>query len=83
MSSGDLYLEMAFDLMAEAAIESNAVRRAGLEALAESYTHMGEQANGHMIADDAQFAAIDGSCTKTRAENLSLNAAGIMSAIGA
>jgi|GEM_PF-4941442 hypothetical protein len=49
MSSGDKYLEMALDLLARAASETNAVRRAGLEALAESYTHMGEQANGHAI----------------------------------
>ena len=49
MSSGDKYLEMALDLLARAASETNAVRRAGLEALAESYTHMGAQANGHMI----------------------------------
>jgi hypothetical protein len=40
---------MALDLLAKAANETNAVRRAGLEALAESYTHMGEQANGHTI----------------------------------
>jgi hypothetical protein len=39
MSSGDKYLEMALDLLARAASETNAVRRAGLEALAESYTH--------------------------------------------
>jgi hypothetical protein len=38
MSSGDIYLEMALELLARAAIETNAVRRAGLEALAESYT---------------------------------------------
>jgi len=49
MSSGNKYLEMALDLLARAAIETNAVRRAGLEALAESYTHMGEQAAGHTI----------------------------------
>jgi len=49
MSSGDKYLEIALDLLAQAASETNAVRRAGLEALAESYTHMGEQANGHAI----------------------------------
>jgi hypothetical protein len=49
MSPGDKYLEMALDLLAKAANEANAVRRAGLEALAESYTHMGEQANGHTI----------------------------------
>ena len=47
MSPGDKYLEMALDLLAKAANETNAVRRAGLEALAESYRHMGEQANGH------------------------------------
>ena len=40
MSPGDKYLEMALDLLAKAANEANAVRRAGLEALAESYTHM-------------------------------------------
>jgi hypothetical protein len=49
MSPGDKYLEMALDLLAKAANESNAVRRAGLEALADSYRHMGEQANGHTI----------------------------------
>jgi hypothetical protein len=49
MSSGDIYLEMALELLAKAAIETNAVRRAGLEALAESYTHMGEQAKGYPI----------------------------------
>jgi len=49
MSSGDKYLEMALDLLARAASETNAVRRAGLEALAESYTHMGEQAKAHTI----------------------------------
>jgi hypothetical protein len=49
MSSGDKYLEMALDLLARATLETNAVRRVGLEALAESYTHLGEQANGHMI----------------------------------
>ena len=49
MSSGDKYLEMALDLLARAASETNAVRRAGLEALAESYRHMGEQANEHTI----------------------------------
>ena len=47
MSPGDKYLEMALDLLAKAANERNAVRRLGLEALAESYRHMGEQANGH------------------------------------
>jgi hypothetical protein len=49
MSPGDKYLEMALDLLAKAANETNAVRRAGLEALAESYRHMGEQANVHPI----------------------------------
>ena len=49
MSPGDKYLEMALDLLAKAANEADAVRRAGLEALAESYRHMGEQANGHTI----------------------------------
>ena len=49
MSPGDKYLEMALDLLAKAAHETNAVRREGLEALAESYRHMGEQANGHTI----------------------------------
>jgi hypothetical protein len=49
MSSGDTYLEMALDLMSKAANETNVVRRAGLEALAESYRQMGEQANGDMI----------------------------------
>jgi hypothetical protein len=48
MSSGDKYLEMALDLLARAASETNVVRRAGLEALAESYTHMGV-ANGCTI----------------------------------
>ena len=48
MSSGDIYLEMALDLMTKAANETNVVRRAGLEALAESYRQMGEQANGDM-----------------------------------
>jgi hypothetical protein len=45
MTPGDKYLEMALELFAKAANETNAVRRAGLEALAESYTHMGEQSN--------------------------------------
>ena len=49
MSPGDKYLEMALDLLAKAAHETNAVRREGLEALAESYRHMGEQANGLTI----------------------------------
>ena len=49
MSSGDKYLEMALDLLARAANETNAVRRVGLEASAESYRRMGEQANEHMI----------------------------------
>lgn len=49
MSPGDKYLEMTLDLLAKAAHETNAVRRAGLEALAESYRHMGEPANGHTI----------------------------------
>jgi len=39
MSPGDKYLEMTLDLLAKAAHETNAVRRAGLEALAESYRH--------------------------------------------
>jgi hypothetical protein len=47
MTPGDKYLEMALELLAKAANETNAVKRAGLEALAESYTHMGEQANRH------------------------------------
>jgi hypothetical protein len=47
MLSGDKYLEMALELLAKAANETNGVRRAGLEALAESYRHMGEQANRH------------------------------------
>jgi hypothetical protein len=47
MVPGDKYLEMALELLAKAANETNAVKRAGLEALAESYTHMGEQANRH------------------------------------
>jgi hypothetical protein len=45
MASGDKYLEMALELLAKAANETDAVRRAGLEALAESYRRMGEQAN--------------------------------------
>jgi len=49
MASGDKYLELALELLTKAANETNAVRRAGLEALAESYTHMGEQANRHKI----------------------------------
>jgi hypothetical protein len=44
MSSGDKYFEMALELLAKADNETDAVRRAGLEALAESYRHMGEQA---------------------------------------
>ena len=47
MASGDKYLEMALELLAKAAKETDVVRRAGLEALAESYSHMGEQANLH------------------------------------
>ena len=46
---GDKYLELALELLTKAANETNAVRRAGLEALAESYTQMGEQANRHKI----------------------------------
>jgi len=49
MASGDKYLELALELLTKAANETNAVRRAGLEALAESYTQMGEQANRHKI----------------------------------
>ena len=58
MSPGDAYLEMALDLLAKATNETNAVRRAGLEALAESYTHMGEQANGHTIDQRARTRAL-------------------------
>lgn len=49
MSSGDKYLELALEVLAKADNETNVVRRAGLEALAESYRHMGEQANLNMI----------------------------------
>lgn len=49
MASGDKYLELALELLAKADNETNVVRRAGLEALAESYRRMGEQANGHTI----------------------------------
>jgi hypothetical protein len=45
MASGDKYLEMALELLAKAANETDVVRRVGLEALAESYSRMGEQAN--------------------------------------
>jgi len=47
MALGDKYIEMALELLAKAANETDAVRRAGLEALAESYSRMGEQANLH------------------------------------